>query len=354
MAQTVILSSDPMAVKKYSATLAKEVHDKSFFSKFMSPVRGVNDDPQVPVWVYTDLDASQGDQVRYDLVKALQGNPTTGDDLLMPNAERLIFYTDTLNVDQIRHAVDTGGNMTKKRTVHDLRDLARNRLSDYFAQLFDEMLFYYLSGTRGIDTTGRILPTSWSGHASNSLSNPTNWVYANDATSEGTIGSDDILSLKDIDKAVVAAKTAWPRVQPLRIGGEDRYVLLVSPKQAYYLRTNTNTGQWLDIQKAASAALGEKSPIFQGSLGMYNGVIIHEHPNVVTSTTNVARALLLGKQAAAVAFGIKGTGLRYTWSEELVDLGNILVVAAGTIVGVKKCTFNSQDFGCVVISSYVG
>lgn len=358
--RTLITTSDPMAVKKYSATLAKEVHDKSYFSRFIAPVRGVNDDPAAPIWMYTDLDASQGDQIRFDLVKALQGAPTTGDNMLLPNAERLIFYTDTLNVDQLRHAVDTGGNMTKKRTVHDLRDLARNRLSDYFAQLFDEMLFYYLAGSRGTDTTGRVLPTSWTGHAGNPLSSPDSghWVFGGDATSEATIDSSDKMDLSAIDRAVLVAKTAWPRIQPVRVEGNDYYVCVMSPEQANNLK-NASGSKWLDIQKAAAAAVGFNSPIFKGGIGIYNGVVLHEHPNVCKlgvgsgGSVSGARAVLMGKQAGVIAFGIKGTGLRYSWSEELIDLGNILVVAAGTIVGVKKTVFNSADFGVVTISTAI-
>jgi len=33
------------------------------------------------------------------------------------------------------------------------------------------------------------------------------------------------------------------------------------------------TGQWLDIQKAAAAAEGKNNPLFKGALGMYRGVI---------------------------------------------------------------------------------
>ena len=47
------------------------------------------------------------------------------------------------------------------------------------------------------------------------------------------------------------------------------------------LRSNTNTGQWLDIQKAAATAEGRNSPIFKGSLGMYRGVVLHSHHNVI-------------------------------------------------------------------------
>ena len=360
MARTVIGTSDALTIKKYSASLTREVYAKSFWAqRFMADVGGVNDDPQVPIWVYTDLEAAEGDQIRFDLVKSLNAPPTAGDNLLMENAERLIFFTDAVNIDQLRHAVDTGGRMTKKRTLHDLRDLARNRLSDYFAALFDEMIFYYLAGGRGVNTTGMILPTSWSGHAGNSLQNPDSghWVFPGTVTSESTMTASDVMTLTVLDKALMVAKTAFPQLQPLNVGGEDIYVCIMHPRQARDLRANTNTGQWLDIQKALVTKVGEDSPIFRGGLGMYNGILLYEHPRIPLFNMGAggsvpgARALFLGKQALAMAFGTRGEGLRFSWNEELVDLGNILVVGAGTIMGMKKVRFNNADFGVITVST---
>ena len=53
MARTVIGPTDPMAVKKYSASLAREVYAKSYFAqRFMADVSGVNDDPGPSLGVY--------------------------------------------------------------------------------------------------------------------------------------------------------------------------------------------------------------------------------------------------------------------------------------------------------------
>ena len=65
--------------------------------------------------------------------------------------EDLKFYTDNLFIDQLRGGVNTGGKMTRKRTIHDLRKIARARQSDWWARLMDETLFIYLSGARGVN-----------------------------------------------------------------------------------------------------------------------------------------------------------------------------------------------------------
>ena len=123
------------------------------------------------------------------------------------------------------------------------------------------------------------------------------------------------------------------------------------------LRANVQTGQWLDIQKAAAAAEGKNNPLFKGSLGMYRGVILHSHRNVIrfanagaAGNVEAARALFMGSQAAVVAFGSPGTNMRFDWHEETRDNGDKVVITTSSIFGIKKVTFThdgvgAQDFG---------
>jgi N4-gp56 family major capsid protein len=125
------------------------------------------------------------------------------------------------------------------------------------------------------------------------------------------------------------------------------------------LRTSTSTGQWLDIEKAAMTG-GEVSenPIFTGALGDYNGCILHKAYRVTqcvnsgAAMPNTYRAVFAGAQAGALGFGREEGKDQFTWSEELFDYGNMLGVSAGSIFGIKKLVFNSNDFGAQVISTY--
>lgn len=168
------------------------------------------------------------------------------------------------------------------------------------------------------------------------------------------------MTLTEIDLAVEKAKTLTPQIRPIRVNGEDKFVLFLHPFQVRQVRTNTNTGQWIDIQKAAVQGHGStKSPIYSGALGEYNGTIMHESTRVPwgedtsnTALTNVRRAIFCGAQAACLAFG-RGYGeSRMSWVEELFDYKNQLGVSAGMIAGLKKNVFNSQDFATITISSY--
>lgn len=363
MARTIIATGDAQAVKRYSAFLSVEAIAQSYFlSKFMGVYR--KDGKNKPITLITDLEKAAGDSITYDLVMRLHGEGVEGDDTLKGNEEKLVPYTDTLKIDQKRHGVDTGGKMTKKRTVHDLRAVARERLGGWFGEYYDENIFAYLSGMRGSLDTSWVLPIAWTGRAGNSLSQPDSdhIVYGGDATGPADLAAEDIMDLSVVDKLIAHVETTDPMIQPIMVDGEVHFVFLMHPFDAYNLRTNTSTGQWLDIQKAAAAKQGQDNPIFKNALGIYNGVVLHKHRKVVrfknavdtgygdaTYAVDGSRCLFMGAQAGAIAFGSPGEGLRYSWHEELEDRGNVLVVDVGAIFGIKKCTFNSKDFGVVSV-----
>jgi N4-gp56 family major capsid protein len=179
------------------------------------------------------------------------------------------------------------------------------------------------------------------------------------ATAEASLSdtTDHAFSLTLIDKAVEKAKLAKNAMRQVNMGGEEYLVCMIHPTQTTALRTSTTTGQWLDIQKAAmSGGNTTKNPIFTGALGVYNGVIIREStripsPGTGQANSNVRRAVLLGAQAASMAFGRdSGKGV-YSWKEEMFDYGNQLGVAAGCIAGLQKNRFNGSDFATIVIST---
>lgn len=284
---------------------------------------------------------------------------------------RLKFYTDSLYIDQLRGGVNTGGRMTRKRTIHNLRDIARKRQSEWWARLFDETLFMYLSGARGVNSDF-IEDTSFTGYAGNSFVAPDSQhvLYGGNATgkTDASFDSADKLTLGLIDRAIARADTLGggssgvPALEPCKIDGEPHYVLVMHPWQEYDLRAGTSAGTWLDIQKAAAASEGKNNPIFKGGLGMYNNVVLHKHKGVIRfsdygsgGTVAAARALFLGRQAGVVAFGSPGTGLRFDWQEEMEDRGNQVVITTSSIFGVKKTAFTiggtSRDFGVIALDT---
>lgn len=97
---------------------------------------------------------------------------------------------------------------------------------------------------------------------------------------------------------------------------------------------------------------GGKNPILSGSLGIYNGVICHQHELCWVDATGgsggapIARALFLGQQA-----GVFLKGKDAEWVEKSFDFGNKWAIAAGYIFGVQKTKFNSADYGMITVAT---
>ncbi|MDO8312874.1 MAG: N4-gp56 family major capsid protein, partial [Sideroxyarcus sp.] len=273
MATTVIGLGDPKAVKRYSAELAIDVRKESYFSrKFMG--EGVKS--MACITVLSELSNDKGDMISYDLALRKRMKPIQGDNILRGSEEDRKFATASLYIDQLRGGSNLGGRMSRKRTMHELRDSEKPLQSQWWASLFDEAIFLYLSGG-GRDTvldgaaagasvfsnTDYIESNGFVGYAGNTFEAPSAYrqLYANNATSIVSLDSSDIMALELIARANARAKSGFadasgnpiPALQPIKIDGEDHYVCVMSPFQAHSLRTASGS-EWLNIQKAAAAA----------------------------------------------------------------------------------------------------
>ena len=375
MARLVIGVNDPKAVKRFAGLLAYDQSMKSYFDQRFT---GRGAESETPIQVLTDLESDAGEQIAYDLLAELRMAPVEGEDNLEGKEEAQRFFTDTIYIDQARCGVNTGGRMTRKRTLHNLREKARRQQSSWWARLRDEIRFIYLSGARGINANF-LLPAGYTGRANNSLTAPDTYhlMYGGNATAKnnmtneaaGTAGS-DTFDLRLVDRAKTKADsqgggaTDIPVLQPCKFDGNECFVCVMHTFQEDDLRSNTNTGQWLDIQKAAAAAEGRNSPLFKGSIGQYRSVILHSHRNVIRfsdygagATYEAARALFMGAQACVEAYGSPGTNLRFDWNEETRDNGDKVVITSSCIWGTKKVTFTmsdgvAKDFGVIALDTY--
>ena len=365
---TTIAKDSAMAIKKQSVALFRETNKKGYFArKFMgSPKMG--EDSPYPVQVLKDLEKEKGEYMSFDLLMEKTQQPVEGDDVIKGKGTPLQFYTDGLYLNQMRGESDAGGAMTRKRTIHDLRDKARRNESTWWANVFDQMIFMYASGARGVNA-GFQFPTTYTGFAGNTFAAPdSEHIFWAGKTSSTTIAATNKADLKDIDKLLAGAEmmneirgTAGtdgsyktPMIRPVMVDGGEHYVMIFNPWQVHDLQVDAGTNGWMDIQKSAAAAEGSKNKIFTGTLGMYKDVVLHKHKNVIRFSTRgagsdveTARALFLGAQAVVVAWGSPGGNgnMRFKWHEEFDDRGNVLAITTAAIIGVEKVTFNGKDFG---------
>lgn len=364
MARSVIGVNDPKAVKKYAATLAVDVGRESYWTRKMM---GTGEKSKTPIQMLPHLESDAGEQITYDLSLQKVDQPVEGDAIMAGKEGALAWATDNVYIDQMRSGTNAGGRMTRKRTLHDLREVSRARESEWWARTFDELFFMYGSGSRGANTD-YIFPSDYTGFAGNALTAPDaeHIMYGGTAVSKSSLTANDKFTLKLVDRLKTRATMMGggtqrtPQIRPIRINGADHYCIVMSPWSEYDLRTDVTTGQWLDIQKAAAGAEGRKNPIFQGAMGMYNDVVLHSHKANIRfddygagSDVSASRALFMGMQAMVCAFGSTGGGLRFDWHEETDDRGNQLIINTHSIFGVKKCTYEidgtPKDFGMIAV-----
>jgi N4-gp56 family major capsid protein len=299
----------------------------------------------------TELEKSAGDQIKYDLLMQMTGSGVTGDNRMRDNEEALVYYQDTVNIDQLRNA-HAFRRMSQQRTLHDMRMDAKANLADWFAGKIDDYMFRCLCGDTTL-THGQTATAPTSNHI----------IYSGDATSESGLGTNDQFSLADIDYCKEKAKTLTPPIRPTMVGGQEMYVMVLHPYSVTDLRldvANSAYVDWPTIQMYANKR-GLSNPIFTGALGVYNNVILWESTRIHTAVSSTRRNLFLGAQAGVFAMGGAydniekqrvGKDNLMSWYEETDDYGNEKGISVGSIFGINKSVFNSADYGLITVPSY--
>jgi N4-gp56 family major capsid protein len=339
--------NDPSAVKLFSKKLNVEALKKTYIGAFIS------EGDHALIQEKTEAKKGPGDKVTMTLRAQLNGRGVVGDATLEGSEEALATSTDSLMLDQLRHAVRSKGKMSEQRVPWSMRTEAKSGLTDWWGDRFDTSYFNQVCGNT--------VQTDLAYTGLNAVTAASTVIRNTGSTDQG-LGTGDTFVLGMIDDAVAEAKTRSPVMRPLKVNGEERWALFLHPFQVKSLRKNTAGGQWLDIQKAAMTG-GEiaDNPIRTGQLGMYNGVMLYEttrvslgvHSTANTAVSTVRRAVLVGAQSAVIGFG-KGydSTTSADWNEELFDYGNQLGVEAGFVFGLKKSRYDSADFSSIVISTY--
>lgn len=351
--------NDPRAVKRWATGLATDTEKQSYWTRFIG--EGENNIIERKV----ELEDDAGDRVQFDLNMRLRGGVTLGDDVVEGSEENLTFYSDEVRIDQVRKGASAGGRMTRKRTLQNLRKIAKDRTAEYMAEWIDEGFFVYLSGDSTLSAVNQDAKFG-AAFAGNAITAPDSEhiMYGGSATSKLSLTASDKMSMAFLERVAVkprmmnAVNPDVVKLSPITVEGTKRFVILMSPWNSYQLRTETGDLSWTKIAQAAATAEGRNSPIFKGGLGLINNLVLHEHESVrrfsdygAGSNVLASRSLLLGRQAGVVAYGAAGNGTRMSWVEKLFDADNQVAVYAGCIMGLKKTTYNGYDFGVVALDT---
>ena len=287
----------------------------SYFDKFTAT------DGSNVVHKNKDLENVKGDSVVFGLMMNLTGSGVEGNRQKLAGAEdTLNIYDFTVNTKLVRNAVSRY-EADDQRTQYDMLKEIKIALKQWLSDWLDDRLISRLSYN---SSAGEVL-------------------YASAAGTQSSITANDKLTTTIISRAKRKAMMHAPKVQPIKVDGMDKYIMLVHPWAARDLKDDP---KWLAAQQNANLR-GSKNPIFTGALGEYDGVILYEYERVQTgnigaSSANVCQNLLLGKQAACFAVSRPAKHI-----EQTDDYGNIAGNGIAFYGAVEKTNFNGKDYGVI-------
>ena len=325
---TVSASNSALRPELWRKQLFADVRDNLYMTRF------IGDSEQSMIQELEDLRKDAGSNISFGLGMKLSGAGVTGDNTLEASEEAMTDYDEDVAIDQLRHAVRLTGRMDEKKNAYNMRVSAKNRLADWWAERIYKEILDKLCGKAS--STFANTPTAAAATRS---------IWAGGQTSTGAVTSAMKMDTKVLDAAKQMAKLASPMIRPVRVDGKEYYVVILHPYCATDLRQDP---VWNQAQRDANVR-GEENPIFSGALGIYNGMVIHEHEYVYGTTdgsgaANVCRNILCGQQAGVIAWGAS-----VGWVEKSFDYGNSWGISVGAIFGTIKPLFNALDYGVVTM-----
>ena len=422
MADTVIPYGSAQAVKVQSAGLfAASMQRQTTLNRLAGKLPQQADAEAVlrrqsgnelPIVRCQDLSKVAGEEITFDLINPIGGKPIMGERYAEGKGDRMDFSQDSLRINQTRKPISAGGKMTQQRTPHQLRSLAQALGHNYMSRLEDQLSLVHLAGARGFsnDIEWAVPLASdpdFTDIVVNTIKAPTRNRHFMSTGSgiekivasgnEITIASTDVMNIDLVDALRTKIDSMPLPPPPVRFEGDQMSqdspmrVLLCSSEQYTSLVRSTNFRTW-QANAMARSSMAKQNPLFMGEAGLWNGILIVKMPKPIrfyagdslrwcpstTSSTETAtdlvpaafsttyavdRALLLGGQALAQAYGkFRQSQGSYFFSEKELDHGDKLEILLGMIGGTSKIQFlidhggtakEYTDFGVIAVDTAV-
>ena len=353
--------------KMWDKVLHEQVQDKSMFKGMIGKDKGGEGslDANVsnfPIIEKTQLGKDGGDQVTLGLAQqmgnqALYGATTSfainngkvANVQLVDNEESLTFRNAQVKIAHLRDGVLIQGKMTEQRSPFDLQKTASSMLSTRLAKHLDDGLFFSLYAGYSPNVFREL------GHAVAVPTNHPNRVFGN--TSHATFGAMTNVSTNNLSTTyldAVASILAVENISPCVVDGEEKFLMICHPFATKQLRADS---VWQNAQYYIAES-GKKNPLFMGSIGSFNGIIIKESNKISTpidfstlavtsnsiSTLTAESAptsgavadfrlnIVMGANAVARAYGVES----YMAKRKEDDYGNLVGFGGGSIYGDRR------------------
>lgn len=313
----------------------------------------------------TELNKGKGDTIRFNLRTVLTGDGFTEGQRAQGNGEGLSYWQDEVKINELGHVASPTSEHTidNQRVPFEARDEGKDALSEWWAKRMSVTFFNQVCGYTPANSSP--YGVKFTGH--NTVTAPTTnrKIFATTAvTTDQGLGSSDKFNLNCIDRAITKATIGDNALRRPSMGGAKKWVCYMHPQQSEDMQTNTSTGQWFSIAQAAlMGGQGKENSLYTGAIGMYKDTILRVcqdvtpgvHSSSGASVANTRRAVFLGAQSAALAYGKGGNPAigKFRWTEKYDDHERLFEMGCWGLVGMKKAVFNSQeDQGAITISSY--
>jgi N4-gp56 family major capsid protein len=295
-----------------------------------------------------DLGKGEGDTITFTIRLPLTGEGVVGAATVEGNEEKLRTKNFSMTIEELNHAVDTGGRMDQQRVPFDLMQEGKDGLQEWWVDKLSDYVFSVLCG----DTTYQIGGVTFA--QANEAPDTDHLVRVNDVATDAAMTAADMMDLSFLDKmkqqAEVPTGTDNFRFRPLIIGGKKYFRVILHNYVFDRLRQNFNVGQWGDMLRSAQK-IGVPNVEFE-----YNGMLISKSERIRKSATNanVYNNIMVGAQAACFAWGgageSKSSVMAFVPYEK--DAKRYVMIRGGGIFGCKKTRFGGKDFAIITGRSY--
>lgn len=340
--------------------LEQEAQYSTYFDRFTGEIDKFNRVPDAVVVRKSEL-RNGGDSMIIPMKKNISLNNRYGDAELIGTEATQELYNLEVKVNQWRAAVagpDANANhrikylnMIQEMRPDLVRAVSREMDAEHFRCLCEggslNLTGSTTTGGLGIATTfhHKIYGVGESSSIDNNATTLASWIMP----TTGTICSDNILDLDAIDALKALGKKE--KIVPLDLGG-DWWVLLCHQNQIYTIQTANSNAWRAGVEEAAQR--GRDNPFFSGAVWAYNGIILHEHPDVPSvvstgtgdvtynygdnNTNNHKVAWLLGRNCMAMA---EGSPMKFT--PEDYDYMNKRSIGMAQIFGLGRADYVKDD-----------
>lgn len=365
----------------------------------------------MPIVRCEDLTRGKGDEVEFHFVQPVNAYPIMGNEVAEGKGVGINLDNTRVRVNQVRFPVDLGNAMTDIRSPVEFRKIGRPIAQSLIDSYQDQVTLTHLAGARGFHNNSEWrLPTAdhpkFAEMAVNPVKAPSknrHFIADGDAikpfalsSTDVDLATTDLLTMDTVDsiRTVIESIALPPPAIKLP---EDKMAsdsplrcLLVSPAQYHSFAADPNFRQF-QASAIARASKAGNHPLFAGEVGLWNGILIskmakpirfyagdtikycaaHDSetesnalvPTSFGTTHAVDRALLLGGQALAQAFGkSKHGGMPFFWKEKSFDHDDKDELLIGAILGMMKLrwlveqgdgTSHYTDHGVIAIDTAV-